>query len=109
MNTSDRRDFIKRTSAGVATALVTTLPAVAASESSSGDLRIGLIGAGGRGRHVAQLMAGEDGVQVSHVCDPDQKRLVKDAPCVRRSQWVDSYRHFLCDCSRIAEPIQLRF
>ena len=79
MDTTDRRDFIKRTGTGVATALVTTLPAVAGSESSAGDLRIGLIGAGGRGRNVAQMMAGEDGVQISHVCDPDQKRLAKAA------------------------------
>jgi predicted dehydrogenase len=79
MDTADRRDFIKRTGTGVATAVATTLPAVAGSESSAGDLRIGLIGAGGRGRHVAQLMAGEEGVQISHVCDPDQKRLAKAA------------------------------
>jgi len=79
MDTADRRDFIKRTGSGVATALVTTLPAVAGSESPAGNLRIGLIGAGGRGRNVAQMMAREDGVQISHVCDPDQKRLAKAA------------------------------
>lgn len=83
MDTTDRRDFIKRTGTGVATALVTTLPAVAGSESSAGDLRIGVIGAGGRGQHVAQLMAGEDGVQISHVCDPDQKRLAKAAKTLK--------------------------
>ena len=49
MDAADRRDFIRRTSTGAATAFVTTLPAVVGSDSSAGDLRVGLIGAGGRG------------------------------------------------------------
>jgi predicted dehydrogenase len=99
MDTADRRDFIKRTGTGVATALATTLPAVAGRESSSGDLRIGVIGAGGRGRHVAQLMAGEDGVQISHVCDPDQKRLAKAAKTleINAANAVSDMRRILDD------------
>jgi len=99
MDTADRRDFIKRTGTGVATALVTTLPAVAGSESSSGNLRIGVIGAGGRGQHVAQLMAGEDGVQISHVCDPDQKRLAKAAKTleINAANAVSDMRRILDD------------
>ncbi|MCH2118219.1 MAG: Gfo/Idh/MocA family oxidoreductase [Pirellulales bacterium] len=99
MSTSDRRDFIKQSGTGMATALVTTLPAIAGERKPAADLRVGVIGAGGRGRHISQLAAEKDGVEVSHVCDPDQQRLDKLAKIlgVKPANSVSDMRRVLDD------------
>jgi predicted dehydrogenase len=75
-SSSDRREFLKVSSAGVMAAgvLAAGVPAAAAA-SRSGKLSVGLIGCGGRGVHDAGLFQRTAEVEVTYVCDVDERRL----------------------------------
>ncbi len=79
MQTStNRREFLKRSSTGVAAAVgLSTFAAnstVAAADQKREKLRVGLIGCGGRGVHDAGLFQQVSNVEVAYVCDVDQER-----------------------------------
>ena len=77
MSPTTRRSFLKQGSLGVAgAAVVSSLPKVARAAAND-KLVMGLIGCGGRGSHVAELLTQSDNVEFAYVCDPDQARLAR--------------------------------
>ena len=74
MNTLTRRTFLKSTAAA-ATAL--GFPAIARSQAPGSEIRVGIIGFGGRGQsHIGDLL-GIKGVKVAALCDADEGILAK--------------------------------
>jgi predicted dehydrogenase len=69
---SNRREFIRLTSAVAATAIATKR-SIAASRTAE-EFSVGLIGCGGRGVHDAKLFKDVGGVAIGYVCDVDQAR-----------------------------------
>lgn len=77
MSPTTRRSFLKQGSLGVAgAAVVSSLPKVARAAAND-KLVMGLIGCGGRGSHVAELLTHSDNVEFAYVCDPDRARLAR--------------------------------
>ena len=72
-----RRDFIRNVSTGVAAAAMVAGEAVGREKASA--INVGLIGCGGRGPDVAAKMSKVQGVSITHVCDPNRKRLAEAA------------------------------
>ena len=70
---SNRRDFMKLASIGVAGAATSTLANHSLAAATS-QVRLGLIGCGGRGTSVAEDYNKQPGVRVTHVCDVHQRR-----------------------------------
>lgn len=105
---NSRRAFIKNVGAGVAVA--TIVSGESASAENPTPIRVGLIGCGGRGNDVAEKMSQMRGVMISHVCDPNRKRLAAAAQrfSVQDSQAVTDLRHVLdnksVDAVLIATP-----
>lgn len=79
MNPTTRRSFVKQASLGVAGATVASTFAKRAAAGANDKLVMGLIGCGGRGSHVAELLTRSDNVEFAYVCDPDQGRLARAA------------------------------
>ena len=75
--TKSRRDFIRNVSTGVAAAAMASGEAVGREKASA--INVGLIGCGGRGPDVAATMSKVRGVSITHVCDPNRKRLAEAA------------------------------
>ncbi|MCH8042673.1 MAG: Gfo/Idh/MocA family oxidoreductase [Planctomycetes bacterium] len=100
-STPDRRSFLKQSAAGVAAA--TTLAAAPAAQAAGANekLTVGLIGCGGRGPGVAGGMTGIKNVEVTHVCDPDERRLAGAAKRfgVKEGRAVKDLRKMLDDKS----------
>ncbi|QDS93597.1 4-carboxy-2-hydroxymuconate-6-semialdehyde dehydrogenase [Roseimaritima multifibrata] len=71
---SDRRNFIRTTAAGMA--VVGALPATRAIAANE-ELRVAVVGAGGRGTGVAAAFAATPGVRLVMVADPDSGRANK--------------------------------
>jgi len=78
MSSSDRRKFLK-TSTAVAGASLVAVPALAQGVRGANDrIRIGMVGLGGRMRsHIGSLaaMAKTDNVEIAAICDCDQAKL----------------------------------
>lgn len=75
MGQFDRRRFLG-TSAGLAAGLfVAGVSAQETSSASQKPLRIGLMGAGGRGKQLVSTYSKLKGTQIAAVCDPDRDRL----------------------------------
>ena len=77
MQSSDRREFLKK-SAVAAGAAIVAAPAIAKSSNSANDhIRIGLLGLGGRMRsHVRALdQMADENVEIVAICDCDQSKL----------------------------------
>ena len=77
MNTFTRRTFLKSSLAAGAVALAPFSRAVGAND----DLRIGVVGCGGQGRHHIRCLRELSGLRIVAVCDPDHSvldRLRKD-------------------------------
>jgi predicted dehydrogenase len=68
----DRRRALKTSAAAGLLAMLTQQPAAA--QTSTEKLRVGLIGCGGRGNHVAGLFQKTRGVEIAYICDVDEKR-----------------------------------
>ena len=79
MQLTERRDFLKTSAASAAVAGLGLSTARAAKESANGDLRVGLIGCGGRGGQLLQWLAVAKGCQVVALCDADKKAVESKA------------------------------
>ena len=74
MSENNRRDFLKTTSLGVASAAAISALTVQQASAASQRVKLALIGCGGRGTGIIRDFARIDGVDVAYVCDPDQGR-----------------------------------
>jgi predicted dehydrogenase len=83
MASVNRRTFLKG-SLGTA-AMVAALPQ-RQSRAAGEKVVIGLMGAGGRGRQVAQMFAGRPDVEIAWICDPDTKRLEPAKQAIEKAQ-----------------------
>ena len=84
---SSRREFLRSTSAAVATGLVSgiSLPAVASGAPRSNQLKIGLIGCGGRGTGAAaQALSADDHVELSAMGDLHEDQLQRSLAILRK-------------------------
>ena len=80
MSDSNRRDFIKKTGVGVASAAALNLTRRRAYAGANSQVNVGLIGCGGRGMGVAtDTYAKLDNVKITHVCDINTSRLAAAA------------------------------
>jgi predicted dehydrogenase len=91
----NRRTFIQVGAMAAATAQL----ASASRADANSSLNMALIGCGGRGSYLKDLFNQQDGVQVTHVCDADQKRLAAAAGAVdgRQITAVKDMRRILDD------------
>ena len=80
MSKSTRRKFIKGSIAGgIGAGTLSSLPAWANPAGANEDLRIAVIGCGGKGSgHIGGLL-GDKGVRIAAICDPDGSYLEKHA------------------------------
>ncbi|MGC1273000.1 MAG: Gfo/Idh/MocA family oxidoreductase [Planctomycetaceae bacterium] len=78
----DRRDFLGAT-AGLAASLYLSGSATAA-DASNKPVRIAVMGCGGRGGALAKSFAGQPGVTVATVCDPDSTRMTNVAAALKK-------------------------
>lgn len=69
-----RREFLK-SSAAVATAMLTSLPSLHATILDDQPIRIGFIGCGGMGTNHLKILSQRRDVQLTWVCDVDAERL----------------------------------
>ncbi|MCI0332725.1 MAG: Gfo/Idh/MocA family oxidoreductase [Planctomycetes bacterium] len=72
--TSNRREFLKLSTAGIAAAATLRAANISAAPSANSKLVVGLIGCGGRGVHDAGLFQATHNVEVAYVCDVDDER-----------------------------------
>jgi predicted dehydrogenase len=79
MDNPDRREFIKQTSLGVAGAATASFANRVHGAVENSEIRVGLIGCGGRGPQAAEDFNAQPGVRVTHVCDVDKRRLASAA------------------------------
>jgi predicted dehydrogenase len=99
--TTNRREFLRTSSAAVAAAsALSALPAVAA-KSANDKLVVALIGCGSRGTHDALNFKNAPNVEVAYVCDVDDARrmAVADKLGVETSRAVGDMRKVLDDKS----------
>ena len=103
MTNTTRRKFLKGSLYGAAGASTfCSLPASAAPRGANEDLRIAVIGVGGRGSgHVGGLL-GQKGVRVAAVCDADYKRNESNAKRIKDKQGsaakvYEDYRELCAD------------
>lgn len=94
----NRREFLKLTSAGIASAAMLQNTQVPAANLADERLRVGLIGCGGRGIHDAGLFKNTPHVEVAYVCDVDESRRQAAA----KSLGIDSSRA-VADLRRILD------
>lgn len=80
MDNTNRRNFMKQSSLGIAGAATLSLAgsSVHAARANS-QVRVGLIGCGGRGSSVAEEFNKQSGVNVTHACDVHSGRLAQTA------------------------------
>lgn len=71
---TNRREFLKFSSAGLVAAALQGTPASAAATSANEKIAVGLIGCGGRGVHDAELFQTAPNVELAYVCDVDAER-----------------------------------
>ena len=74
MTTPHRRAFLEQTGATLAATAALSLVKPARAAAANDTIAMALIGCGGRGRSVARNLAALDGVTMTWVCDPDQRR-----------------------------------
>ncbi len=94
-----RRTFLTTASAGAVAATAFSPAAAWVAGRTTGTLRVGLIGCGGRGTHVAGLFAGNPDVEIAYVCDPDDGRRALAAKHfgVSESRAIGDMRQLLAD------------
>lgn len=73
MADTTRRDFLSTAGVGLSAAAL-AMPRQTRAAGALKKVRVGLVGAGGRGTGVAMNFAGLDTVEVLYACDPDKKR-----------------------------------
>ena len=83
MNTTDRREFLKRS--GQATAAATlALSTAARAQAANEKFVVAVIGPGGMGSNHLRLLSANRAVQLAYVCDVDEKRLAAAAETVEK-------------------------
>ena len=94
-----RRDFIRNVGTGIAATAMISGETVGRETAST--INVGLIGCGGRGPDVADKMSKVQGVSITHVCDPNRKRLAEAAKqfSVGEGRAVSDMRQVLDDKS----------
>src|SRR5882757_1562853 len=76
---SNRRDFLKHASAGIAAAAAIQAAPTYAAKGANDQIVVGLIGCGNRGTHDAETFSKTPNVKVAYVCDVDEARRGKAA------------------------------
>ena len=103
MNTATRRKFLKGSILGAAGASTfCSMPANAKPKGSNGDLRIAVIGCGGRGGGHVNACLNQKGVRIAALCDADYKRNEGNSNNVARKQGskpklYEDYRELCAD------------
>lgn len=96
----NRRNFLKTAALGAA---AFSLPELFLSRRTFGEsgqtLRVGLIGAGGRGEYLTSMFAATGGVKIAAICDPDSGRAVKVAKKYPEAAVYADLRKVLDDAS----------
>jgi myo-inositol 2-dehydrogenase / D-chiro-inositol 1-dehydrogenase len=70
---SDRREFLKNSSAAIGAALATGFPAIITAQTVTNAIKVGLVGCGGRGTGAAsQALTADDYAELTAVADIDQ-------------------------------------
>ena len=91
MNTISRRSFInKSVTASFCIAGAASSSAWGKPVGSNNDIRIAIVGLGGKGRSHAEIFNNIKGVRVVALCDPDRSRMQKAADMLE-GQKVDTY------------------
>jgi predicted dehydrogenase len=95
-----RRTFVL--ASGATTLAAATVPIVARAAAS--EIRVGVMGCGGRGTSLAKSFAGQPNVRIAMLAEPDEKRLQSAADTVEkasksRPQTVSDFRTMLDDKS----------
>lgn len=93
----NRRNFLKTTTLGVATASAVSALAVRSASAATQRVRIGLIGSGGRGTGVIREFAQLKGIQVAYVCDPDEGRAANAVRALSNQPTAVSDPRIVCD------------
>jgi predicted dehydrogenase len=101
MSDQNRRAFLKQTAGIVGTASLLPTAALTAA-GANGRISLALIGAGGRGTHVAEVFRKTGNVEISWICDPDESRRTKAAATFG----VDS-QHVVADLRKALEDRQV--
>ena len=91
---TNRRRFLQDAGLGIAGTAAVSL-ASSAAQGANERLGIGLIGCGGRGRHVASTFAARDDVEIIHLADPHQQRLGAAAELFPAARQTSDLRHVL--------------
>jgi predicted dehydrogenase len=99
MNTIKRRDFLKTSVAGAAA--VSSLGARRRAAASD-RLVVGLMGVGGRGTRLAEVLLERDDIDIAYICDVDSRRFARvlevlDEHGAPRPQMVEDFRRILDD------------
>lgn len=96
---TNRREFLKMASAGLAASAAMDHAMASAAKSANDKLVVGLIGCGGRGKHDAALFQNTSNVELRYVCDVDEARRDEAAHKlnVDRSRAVSDMRRVLDD------------
>jgi predicted dehydrogenase len=84
MSEFSRRGFMATTAGAVAATGLTQ--AVAKAQSPNDTIRVAVLGVNGRGREHLDVLAKQPGVQVTALCDPDEKILATRAKAVEEKQ-----------------------
>ncbi len=79
MSVNERRSFLKKTTATVATGALLSVSKSATASKPDQKIVIGAIGVGGRGGSVARLFAKLPNVEIAYACDVDIKKMEQSA------------------------------
>jgi predicted dehydrogenase len=79
MSSTDRRNFLKTAAFGAAATWIQPELGALYALPSGANLRVGLVGCGRQGRAILAELAKIEGVQVTAICDTDERRLSSSA------------------------------
>jgi predicted dehydrogenase len=98
---TDRREFLKRSSAGIVAAAALSGTPASVAKSANDKLVVALVGCGGRGTHDAGIFQQTPNVEVAYVCDVDESRRLAAAKLLGldASRAVNDLRKLLDDKS----------
>ena len=95
-----RRDFLRSSAAAALAGSTVTNRVLGAND----RFRVGVMGLGGRGRHLSRVLAARNDVEITHLCDVDSRVLDKALEVVgehqsRAPQTISDFRRILDDKS----------
>lgn len=102
MTATNRRQFVKQSSLGIAGTAVLAWGSNVQSGGANAKIVMGAIGCGGQGSGLARSFAGHKNARLAYVCDPDQSRAAHTAQEIAASgaqspQVVSDFRRVLDD------------